>query len=118
MKKLKESFKVIATPTLLNVLNMSTIQKRYTYIQAVDMNFVKYVEECKRNKIRNNVIRDELGIFSLNTRKDEFRQKWIEQTGRMEMKRLSQSIIQNKPKGKMDVERSCKGLLRNRDQNS
>lgn len=45
--------------------NMSS-KKDVSQIQAAQMNFLEYVKGCTRNdRIRNDVIRGKLGIFSV-----------------------------------------------------
>lgn len=49
------------------------------------MKFLRSVKGCTRlDNIRNEGIRKEFGVFSINDRIRRHRQDWLEQVGRME----------------------------------
>ena len=65
-----------------------------THIQTAQTDFLRYVKGCTRNgRIRNDVMRHELGILSVNAKIEECKLTWIEHIGRMEAKRAKQSYI-------------------------
>jgi hypothetical protein len=58
---------------------------------------------CTRlDKIRNVVIRKELGVFSTNDRIRGYRQDWLETVERLEEGRVPEQVLWNGPKGRRD----------------
>lgn len=58
-----------------------------------------------RDRVRNERIRVKLGIFSVNLRIEERKQKWIEHIYRMVLWRLMNLAVDYKPVGRRSVGR-------------
>jgi hypothetical protein len=65
-------------------------------LQAAKMRFLRSVKGCTRlDKIRNEDIRNELGVFSVNDRiRRRYRQDWLEHVERMEEGRVPKAQAQ------------------------
>jgi hypothetical protein len=76
----------MAVPTLLYGSECWTMRKRDAQtLQAAEMRFLRSVKGCTRlDKIRNEDIRKELGMFSINDRIRRYRQDWLEHVEKME----------------------------------
>lgn len=62
----------------------------------------KIFEICKRmceSRIRSDIIRTVLAIFSVHARFEECKSQWIDNAGSVEAKRLSNKIIVYAPEG-------------------
>jgi hypothetical protein len=57
------------------------------------------------DKIRNEDIRKELGVFSVNDRIRRYRQDWLEHVERMEEGRVLKQALWYRPKGRRDLGR-------------
>jgi hypothetical protein len=58
-------------------------------IQSAEMRFLRSAKGCTRlDTIRNEDIRKELGVFSVNDRIRRYRQDWLEHAERMEEGRV------------------------------
>jgi hypothetical protein len=75
----------MAVPTLLYGSECWTMGKRDTKkLQAAEMRFLKSVKGRTRlDKIRNEDIKKELGVFSINDTMRIYRQDWLEHVERM-----------------------------------
>lgn len=79
------------------------------FIRRRDDFLIKYVRGCMQSKrTGNNMIRQELHIFLINTRTEKCRLQLPERIGRERAKRLSQQNLQYPLTGKRDVGRQCK----------
>jgi hypothetical protein len=94
----------MAVPTLLYGDECWTMRKRdMQKLQAVEMRFLRSVKGCTRlDKIRNEDIRKELGVFSINDRTRRYRQDWLEHVERMEEERVPKQAVWYRPKGRRD----------------
>jgi hypothetical protein len=73
------------------------------------MRFLRKVKGCtKLDGIRNEDIRAELKIYSINERITDYRNRWKNHINRQEDHRLLKKIRKYKPKGKRDVGRPTK----------
>jgi hypothetical protein len=64
---------------------------------------LRSVKQCTRlDKIRNEDIRKELGVFSINDRIRRYRQDWLEHVERMEEGRVPKQTLWYRPKGRRD----------------
>ena len=97
-------YKVMALPTLLyGSETWVPTQKLNSKIQAAEMKFLRSVKGCTRmDKIRNDAIREELNIESVNNKIIENRQKWIEHLVRMEDTRFPKAVLNYMPRGRRD----------------
>jgi hypothetical protein len=78
-------------------------------IQTAEMRFLRKVKGGTRlNKIRNEDIRAELNVYSINERFTDYRNKWKDHINRMYDHRLPKQIRKYKPKRKRDVGRPMK----------
>jgi hypothetical protein len=76
----------MVVPTLLYGSECWTMRKRDTQtLQAAEMRFLRSVKGYTRlDKIRNEDIRKELGVFSINDRIRRYRRDWLEHVERMQ----------------------------------
>jgi hypothetical protein len=75
-------------------------------LQAAEMRFLRSVKGYTRpDKIRNEDIRKELGLFSVNDRIRRYRQDWLEHVERMDEGRVLKQALWYRPKGRRDLGR-------------
>jgi hypothetical protein len=78
-------------------------EKRHAERQAAEMRFLRSVKGCTRlDKIWNEDIRKELGVFSINDRIRRYRQDWLEHVERMKEGRVPKQALWCRPKGRRD----------------
>jgi hypothetical protein len=71
--------------------------------QAVEMRFLRSIKGSTRlNKIRNEEMWKELGVFSINDRIRRYRQDWLEHVEMMEEGRGLKQALWYRPKGRRD----------------
>jgi hypothetical protein len=72
-------YQVTAVPSLLYGSECWTTRKRdIQKPQAAEMRFLRSVKGCTRpDKIRNEDVRKELGLFSINDRIRRYKQDWL-----------------------------------------
>jgi hypothetical protein len=87
--------------------NVGQWEKRDTQrVQAAEMRFLRSVKGCTRlDKIRNEDVRKELGVFSINDGIRRYRQDWLEDVERMEEGRGPKQALWYRPKGRRDPDR-------------
>lgn len=100
-------YKTMATPLLLygseTWVNTKRIQNK---IQSAEMTFLRRTKGCTRSdRFRNEDIREELHIFSMNGRIKEHRDRWFQHINRMEDTRLPKLLLNYKATGRRDVGR-------------
>jgi hypothetical protein len=72
-------------------------------LRAAEMRFLRSVRGCTRlDKISNEDIRKELGVFLINDRIRRYRQDWLEHVERMEEGRVPKQALWYRPKGRRD----------------
>ncbi|KAK7788325.1 hypothetical protein R5R35_014440 [Gryllus longicercus] len=100
----------MAVPTLLYGCESWVLtQKTLTTIQSSEMKFLRRINGCTReDRIRNEEIRKELQVTSINTRMQEYRQRWVEHVERMSDSRLPKAALLYAPRGRRDVGRPRK----------
>lgn len=75
-------------------------------LQAAEMRFLRKVKGCtRRDQIRNEDIRQELGIYNLNEKIANQREQWKQHLSRMHVERIPAMVKNYKPQGKRDVGR-------------
>lgn len=106
-------YKVVAAPVLLyGSETWTTTAKDESRIQASEMKFLRQVKGCtRRDRIRNDAIREELSIYNMNVKLKEYRGKWKEHLQRMDDSRLPKKIFAYEPKGKRSLGRPRKRWL-------
>jgi hypothetical protein len=84
-----------------------TPRKRdWNRIQVAEMKYLRTVKGCTRlDQIRNEDIRNELGISPLGEKIMEYRNKWIAHLQRMEHTRNPLQAYKYQPSGKRDIDR-------------
>ncbi|KAJ4433952.1 hypothetical protein ANN_16271 [Periplaneta americana] len=97
----------MATPLLLygskTWLNTKRIQNK---IQSAEITFLRRTNGCTRSdRFRNEDIREELHIFSMNGRIKEHRDRWFQHINRMQDNRLPKLLLNYKATGRRDVGR-------------
>jgi hypothetical protein len=73
------------------------------------MIFFKSVKGCTReDKIRNEEIREELRIYNISEKIQDYHDRWVEHLERMEKGRFPRKALHYLPKGRRDSERPRK----------
>lgn len=100
-------YKVMAVPQLLYGCESWTIRKQDKMkIQASEMKFLRRVKRCTlMDKIKNEDIRQELNIFSLNEKINEYRSRWVQHLRRMPHERIPRHALLYRPRGRRDIGR-------------
>lgn len=103
-------YKTMAVPSL--VFGSETwidTSKTKSQIQSAEMKFLRRVKGCTRlDHIRNDDIRAELDIFSLNRRIEHNRRQWMEHIERMDDTRITKQVVQYRPQGRRSQGRPYK----------
>jgi hypothetical protein len=99
--------KIMTIPVLLYGSETWTLKKRdWNRIQAAEMKYLRKVKGCARlDQIRNEDIRNELGISPLSEKIIEYRNKWKAHLLRMEHTRIPLQAYKYQPSGKRDIDR-------------
>jgi len=97
-------YKVVARPSLLyGSETWVTTQRDMTRLEAAEMRFLKSVTGYTRlDKIRSEVIRQELEISEIKDARLKYEQKWINHLERMDNTRLPKYVLTYKPRGRRD----------------
>ena len=104
-------YKVVARPSLLYGSETWVTTKRdKTRLEAAEMRFLRSVTGYTRlDKIRSEVIREELGISGIQDVRLKYKQNWINRLERMDSTRLAKHAFSYKPRGRRDRGRPRKG---------
>lgn len=110
-------YKTMAVPCGLYGSETWTLDtKTRSKIQAAEMKFLRgCLGVTKRDRLRNEDIRNLLEIYELNNKVDDYRQTWKDHVNRMNNERLPKKILNYKPKGKRDIGRPKRRWLDQRD---
>lgn len=103
-------YNTMAIPVLLYG-SESWVPKKstYTQLQSAEMKFLRRTKGCTReDRFKNDEIREELNVKSLNERMMEYRNKWLQHVQRMDNSRLPKLAFQYKPRGTRDIGRPKK----------
>jgi hypothetical protein len=85
---------------------MDTEKTDWNRIQAAEMKYLGTVKRCTRlDQIRNEDIRNELGISPLSEMIIEYSNKWKARLQRMEHTRIPLQEYKYQPSGKRDIGR-------------
>jgi hypothetical protein len=97
----------MAVPVLSYGSETWTLRKRdWNRIQAAEMKYLRTVKGCTRlDQIRNEDIRNELGISPLSEKIIEYRNKWKAHLQRLEHTRIPLQAYKYQPSGKRDIGR-------------
>jgi hypothetical protein len=100
-------FKIMAVALLLYDSETWTPRKRdWNRIQEAEMKYLRTVKGCTRlDQIRNEDMRNELGISPLSEKIIEYRNKWKVHLQRMEPTRMPLQAYKYQPSGKRDIVR-------------
>jgi hypothetical protein len=100
----------MAVPSLLYGSECWTMRKRdMQKLQAAEMCFLRFVKGRTRlDKIRNEDIREKLGVFSINDRIRRYRKDWLGHLERMEEGRVPKLALWYRSKGRRDPGRPCR----------
>ncbi|RZF44869.1 hypothetical protein LSTR_LSTR004494 [Laodelphax striatellus] len=107
---LMKFYKVMAAPVLLyGSESWITTKPLESRLQAAEMRFLRKVKGCdRRDQIRNDDIRTELNVYSMNKKVSEYRQQWREHIQRMPAGRIPLEILNYQPEGRRDIGRPRK----------
>jgi hypothetical protein len=97
----------MAVPVLLYGIETWTPRKRdWNRIQAAEMKYLRTIKGCTRlDQIRNEDIRNELGISPLSEKIIEYRNKWKAHLQIMEHTSIPLQVYKYQPSGKRDMAR-------------
>jgi hypothetical protein len=97
-------YEVIARPTLPYGSETWVITTRdMTCLEAAEMRFLRIVKGYTRlDKIRSQVIRQELEISGIQDVRSKHKQNWINHLERMDNTRLPTHALNYKPRGRRD----------------
>ena len=103
-------YKTMAVPTITYGSEVwVTSKKQEQRIQTQEMKFLRRVKGCTRlDRIRNEDIRRELNVDSLNDLVKDLRKDWKEHVDRMELNRIPSKALRYRCQGKRDVGRPLK----------
>jgi hypothetical protein len=98
----------MAVSVLLYESKTWTPRKRdWNRIQAAEMKYLRTVKGCTTlDQIRNEDVRNELGISPLSEEIIECRNKWKADLQRMEHTRIQLQAYKYQPSGKRDIDRT------------
>jgi len=97
-------YKFVARPTLLyGSETWVTTTRDMTGLEAAEMRFLRSVREYTRlDKIRKEVMRNELEISGMHDVRSTCKQNWINHLERMDNTRLPKHALDYKPRGRRD----------------
>jgi len=97
-------YKVVTKPSLLyGSETWVTTQRDMTGLEAEEMRFLRSVTGYTRlDKIRPEVIRQELEISGIQDVRLKYKQNWINHLERMDNTRLPKQALTYKPRGRRD----------------
>lgn len=103
-------YRIMAAPVLLyGSESWVTTKPLESRVQAAEMRFLRRTKGCdRRDHIRNDDIRAELGIYSLLEKVTQYRKQWKDHVERMPAERLPLQILNYKPAGKRSIGRPRK----------
>jgi hypothetical protein len=95
----------MAVPVLMYGSEAWTIKKRdISRIQSAEMKFLRSVKGCTRmDHIRNEEIRTEIEMYTIQDKITEYRIRWSARLQRMDNSRLPKQVLLYKPRGRRDV---------------
>jgi hypothetical protein len=84
-----------------------TLRKRdWNRIQAAEMKYLRTIKGCTRlDQIRNEDVRNELGISPLSEKVTEYKNKWKTHLQRMKHTRIPLQAYKYQPSRKRDIDR-------------
>jgi len=106
-------YKVVPRPSLLcGSKTWVTTKRDMTGLEAAEMRFLISVTGYTRlDKIRSEVIREELEISGIQDVRLKYKQNWINHLERMDNTRLPKHALKYKPRGRRDRGRPRKRWL-------
>jgi len=109
-KLLRVFYKVVARPSLLyGSETWVTMKRDMTRLEAAEMRFLRSVTGYTRlDKIRREVIKEELEISGILDVRLRYKQNWINHLERMDNTRLLKHALNYKPRGRRDLGRPRK----------
>jgi hypothetical protein len=103
-------YKTMAVPSVIyGSETWVDLKRNKSRIQSAEMRFLRRVKGCTlRDQIRNDDIRRELDIFSLNRKIEDNKRNWIDHVYRMPDSRIVKQAIDYMPQGRRDQGRPRK----------
>lgn len=103
-------YKTMAVPLLLYGSETWVINKKISSrIQSAEMSFLRRTKGCTRlDHIQNEDIRNELQIYAIHDKIQQYRNNWKQHLYRMDQTRLPRLVFQYRPTGHRDVGRPRK----------
>ncbi|KAJ4426453.1 hypothetical protein ANN_27267 [Periplaneta americana] len=103
-------YKVISVPSLLYGSETWVMKKKdASRLQTNEMKFLRSVAGYRKiEHKRNEEIREELEIYELNTKIEEYRNTWMSHISRMQDDRIPYKFWKYKPRGRRDIGRPAK----------
>lgn len=103
-------YKIMAVPVLMFGSESWILQERdRSKIQSAEMKFLRRVKGCtKMDQIRNEDIREELNIYSIHEKLEEYKDNWRTHLHRMNNERIPALINSYQPQGRRDIGRPRK----------
>jgi hypothetical protein len=100
-------YKFMAIPVLSYGCQIWMVMKRgWNRIQAAEIKYLRTVKGCtKIHQLRNEEIRNELGIPPLYDKITEYRDKWKIHLQRIEQTRIPLQAYKYRPSGRQDIGR-------------
>lgn len=100
-------YKTVAVPALFYGCETWTLrEKDWNRIQASEMKFLRAIKGCNRSdRIRNEDIRQELGVTALREQLMEYRTNWKDHIRRMDNSRIPLQAYKYRPVGYRDIGR-------------
>lgn len=103
-------YKTMALPTLLYGSENWVLRRAdESSIQSAEMKFLRAVKGCtRRDHIRNDAIREELGVTPVLTQIHNYKKRWAEHLQRMDNNRLPKLAWTYRPRGRRSIGRPRK----------
>lgn len=103
-------YKVMSVPSLLYGSETWVMKKRdASRLQTNEMKFLRSVAGYRKiEHKRNEEIREELEIYELNNKIEEYRNTWMSHISRMQEDRIPYKFWKYKPRGRRDIGRPAK----------
>jgi hypothetical protein len=103
-------YKTMAVPTVMfGSETWTDTKKGYSKVQAAEMKFLRRIKGVTRlDRLRNDDIRRELNIFSLNRKIGDNKRQWMDHIDRMPDESLVKQAVRYHPQGRRDRGRPIK----------
>ena len=86
--------------------NWALNSRTHSRLQAAEMRFLRTIQGVTRkDRLKNETIRNNVGIYNLNEKIKEYRKEWKEHIERMGDERIPKQVLRYIPKGRRNVGR-------------